>query len=136
MRKSSVLIAICALAAVVLAAQQRDLDPVMKEIGPASAALSTAINGNALADLATHSVKLEALFREAEAFMKSKGIPKAVEIAIEAAAAAGEASKAAKAGNLDSAKTAAGKVKGFCKGCHDNYREKDPAGGFKFKGGT
>ena len=133
MRKVSMLIALCMLVAVVLVAQQRDLDPVMKEIGPTSNALTTAINGNVAADIATNCAKLETLFKEAEAFMKAKGIAKAVEIAAEASATAAEAAKAMRAGNLDSAKAAASKVKGVCKGCHDNYREKDPAGGFRFK---
>jgi len=136
MRKVSVLIAICMLAAVALIAQsQRDSDPIMKEVGPANAALGMAVTGNVAADIATHAGKLEGLFKEMEAFMKSKNKPDAVTIAQEAAAAAGEAAKAAKAGNLDAAKEAAARVGKTCKGCHMNYREKDPTTGqFKFKG--
>src|SRR5688572_2358006 len=125
MRKVSILIAVCMMAAVVLAAQQRDLDPVMKEVGPANTALGAAVTGNVAADVATNAAKLQTLFTETEAFMKSKNATKGVEIAHEAALQAGEAAKAAKAGNLDAAKAAAGKVKGTCKGCHDMYREKD-----------
>ena len=136
MRKVSVSIVICMLAAVVLLAQPRDLDPVMKQVGPMNTALGAAVTGNVAADIATNCEKLEALFKETEAFMKSKGIAQAAGIAAEAAAAAAEAAKAAKAGQLDAAKAAAGKVKAVCKGCHDNYREKDPTGGFRFKGGA
>jgi cytochrome c556 len=124
------------LAAVVLAAQQRDLDPVMKEVGPANTALNAAAAGNVAADVATNAAKLQTLFTETEAFMKSKNATKGAELAREAAAHASEAAKAAKGGNLDAAKAAAGKVKGTCKGCHEMFREKDPAGGFKFKGGA
>ena len=128
MRKVSILITVCMLAAVVLVAQQRELDPVMKEVGPTNQALQTAIGGNVLADAATNAAKLETLFKEAEAFMKSKNKADAVKMAADAAMAAGDAAKAAKAGDLDAAKAAAMKVKGACKGCHDNYREKDGAG--------
>ena|SRR5688572_23187599 len=136
MRKVSLLIAICMLAAVALIAQQRDLDPVMKEIGPAATALNAAVTGNVAADVATNAAKLQTLFTETEAFMKSKNATKGVEMAKEAAAHANEAAKAAKAGNLDGSKAAAGKIKGTCKGCHELFREKDPSGGFKYKAGN
>ena len=71
MRKVSILIAVCMLAAVVLVAQQRDLDPVMKEVGPTNQALQTAVGGNVLADAATNAAKLETLFKETETFKGS-----------------------------------------------------------------
>jgi cytochrome c556 len=136
MRKVSMLIGICMLAAVVLLAQTADLDPVMKEVGPANQQLGAAITGNALADVATHATKLEGLFRQTESFMKAKGASKGQAIAAEAAASASEAAKQAKAGNLDAAKAAAGKIKGTCKGCHEVHREQLPDKTYKFKAGT
>jgi cytochrome c556 len=136
MRKVLLLIALCSLAAVMLVAQGRDLDPVMKEVGPLNGQLNGAVNGGSLADIATHAAKMEALMKEAEVFMKTKGATQGQSIAAEAAAAAGEMAKAAKAGNLDGAKAAVGKVKGSCKACHTIHRDQLPDKSYVFKKGN
>ncbi len=133
MRKVSILIGICLLAAVGLIAKTADLDPVMKQVGPSNAALQRAVGAGSAADVATEAAKLEGLFKQTEEFMKANKVADGAGWAKDASVAAGDAAKAAKAGNMEAATAAANKVKGTCKGCHDVHREQLPDKSFKFK---
>src|SRR6185295_1945719 len=100
MRRTSILIAVCMVAAMALTLYaQRDIMPVMKEVGPTNGSLGKNIMAGAWADAQKDAEKLQGLFKEAGAFMKAQKQDKAVGWANEAGTAAGEVAKAAKAGD-------------------------------------
>ena len=137
MRKTSMIIAICGVVAMALTlyAQTRDLDPVMKEIGPTFTNLTKGMGDRSMpaADVAKDAEKLQKLFQEASAFMKSKSIQDGVGWANDAATAAGELVKAAKANDADAMKAASGNIGKQCKACHAVHREQLPDKTFKLK---
>ena len=137
MRKTSMIIAICGVVAMALTlyAQTRDLDPVMKEIGPAFTNLTKGMGERSMAgaDVAKEAEKLQKLFQETSAFMKSKNIQDGVGWANDAANAAGELAKAAKANDSEAMKVASGNIGKQCKACHAVHREQLPDKTFKLK---
>ena len=138
MRKVSILIGICMLAALALtlvARQADQLPPIMKQVGPTQQAMRKAIDSKSAADVATEATKLQGLFTQAAGVFKALKAQDAVDAANANAAAAGEIVKAAKAGTLDTAAASAGTIQKSCKGCHDLHRMEDPPGSkaYKFK---
>jgi hypothetical protein len=145
MRKVSMFIAGCAMFALAIGmfGQARDLDTIMKEIGPlwqgGRGAPGIGARGGALeaappdtAKIAADAAKLEGLFKEAEAEFTKLKMTEAAGMAKSIATASGNLAKEAKAGKI--ADAAASKTAiGQCKACHDKTREADPAGGFKLK---
>jgi len=111
---------------------QRDIMPVMKEVGPTSQSMNKNIGAGSWADVAKDADKLQGLFKEVGDFMKAQKQEKAVGWANDAATAAGDISKASKAGKADDATAAAGKLKATCGTCHAVHRDGTP-GNFKFK---
>jgi hypothetical protein len=146
MRKVSLFIAGCVVFAFAISmfGQARNLDTIMKEIGPlwqgsqGSAALGS--RGTSLLDAATpdtakiaaDAAKLEGLFKEAETEFTKLKMTEAAGMAKSIAATAGNLAKEAKTGKIADAKAAKTAI-GQCKACHDKTREPDPAGGFKLK---
>ena len=143
MRRVSIVIAVCFVLALAisLVGQGRDLDAIMKEIGPlwqGQGGLG-ARGGGALdqatpdtAKIAGDAAKLQSLFKEAEdQFTKMKMVEPAG-MAKGISEAAGKLAAEAKTGKIGDAKAAKASI-GQCKGCHDKYRESDGAGGFKLK---
>src|SRR5262245_57173785 len=104
MRKASIIISVCALAAVAMTlyAQGREIQPIMKEVGPTFTGVTAGMRGRTMsaADVAKEAEKLQGLFKEVSAFMKTKNLDKAVGWANDAAAAASDLSKAAKANEM------------------------------------
>ena len=136
MRKASVLIGICMLAAVAfaLAAQApTDLSPIMKDVGATSGKMRMDLMAGSAADVAADAQKLQGDFQQAMGFFKSKGAQDAVDTAKANVEAAGEVMKAAKANDLDAAKAPAGTIQKSCKACHDVHREQLPDKTYKFK---
>jgi hypothetical protein len=136
MRKASVLIGICLLAAVAfaLAAQApTDLSPVMKDVGATSAKMRMDLMAGSAADVAADAQKLQQDFTQAMGFFKANKAQDAVELAKANVDAAGEVMKAAKANDLDAAKAPAGTIQKSCKACHDVHREQLPDKTYKFK---
>jgi len=137
MRKVSLLIGICMLAAlaITLWAQQAptDLSPVMKDVGATTNKLRMDIMAGNAADVAADAEKLQNDFRQAGAFFKAHNAQDAVDSANANAKAAGDIMKAAKGNNLDAAKAPAGEIQKSCKSCHDAHREQLPDKSFKFK---
>jgi len=143
MRRVSIVIAVCFVLALAisLVGQARDLDAIMKEIGPlwTGAGGIGARGGGALeaatpdtAKVAADATKLQSLFKEAEdQFTKMKMVEPAG-MAKSISEAAGKLAAEAKTGKIGDAKAAKAAI-GQCKGCHDKYRESDGAGGFKLK---
>ena len=135
MRKASFVIGLCAILALALnvTAMQRSHPDIMKEIGAVRASLQRNIEAGSGAEAAADGAKLEGLFKETVPMYESRNLGPAVEMANEAAAASAEAAEAAKAGNMEAATAAHGNVVGGCRGCHSQYREKSPDGGYRFK---
>ena len=143
MRRVSIVIAVCFVLAlaVSLVGQARDLDAIMKEIGPLWTGQGGigARGGGSLdaatpdtAKVAADATKLQSLFKEAEdQFTKMKMVEPAG-WAKGISEAAGKLATEAKTGKIGDAKAAKAAI-GQCKGCHDKYRESDGAGGFKLK---
>ena len=136
MRRASIVIGVCMLAALALtlmAQAPQDLDPVMKQVGPTFQSLNRNIQGSMAAEAAADAEKLQGLFREVTAFFKAKNLEKGMGWAMDASTAAGEAAKAAKANNPEGLKAAAGNVQKTCKACHEIHREQLPDKSYKFK---
>ena len=141
MRRVSIVIAVCfALAlGISLFGQGRDLDAIMKEIGPlwtmglgqrGASPLDSATPDTA--KIAADAAKLQALFKEAEDQFTKMKMAEPAGFAKNISEAAGNLAKEAKTGKIADAKAAKTAI-GQCKGCHDKYRESDGAGGFKLK---
>jgi len=137
MRKVSLLIGICMLAAlaITLWAQQAptDLSPVMKDVGATTNKLRMDIMAGNAADVTADAEKLQNDFRQAGGFFKAHNAQDAADWSKANAQAAGEIMKAAKANNLDAAKAPASEIQKSCKSCHDVHREQLPDKSFKFK---
>lgn len=136
MRKASVLIGICVLAAVAIsfAAQApTDLSPVMKDVGATSGKMRMDLMAGNAADVAADAQKLQQDFTQAMGFFKAMKAQDAVDMSKSNAEAFGEAAKAAKANDLDAAKAKSGAALKSCKACHDVHREALPDKTYKFK---
>ena len=140
MRRVSIVIAVCFVLALAisLVGQGRDLDAIMKEIGPLWQTPQTGLNASInsatpdYAKIAADAAKMQSLFTEAEAQFSKMKMTEAAGFAKSAAEAAGATAKEAKGGKLADAKASAGAI-GQCKACHAKFRESDGAGGFKLK---
>jgi cytochrome c556 len=137
MRKVSIIIAVCMVVAVALtlSAQVTDLSPIMKQVGPASAALTAGMTDRSMsgADVAKSADKFHQWFVDVGTFMKDKKADDAVKWAETAANAAADLSKAAKLNDNDAMKAARTTLQKQCKSCHDAHREQLPDKSFKFK---
>ena len=137
MRKVLTVIAVCLVAAVglTLFAQSRDLQPMMKEIQPTFGGITTGMTNRSMpaADVAKNADKLNGLFKEVSGFMQGKNITDAVGMANDAANAAAELSKAAKANDADGMAAAQKAVQKQCGTCHAAHREQLPDKTFKLK---
>ena len=136
MRKASLLIGICMLAAVAIALAAQaptDLSPVMKDVGATSNKMRMDLMAGNAADVAADAQKLQQDFTQAMGFFKAMKAQDAVEAAKMNVDAAGEVAKAAKANNLDAAKAPATAIQKSCKACHDVHREQLPDKTYKVK---
>ena len=137
MRKASVLIGICLLAAVAfaLAAQApTDLSPVMKDVAATQQKMGMDMMAGNAADVAMDAQKLQQDFTQAQGFFKAMKAQDAVDMSKANVEAAGEVMKAAKANDLDTAKMKSKTIGGSCKACHTLHREGDgKANPYKFK---
>ena len=139
MRRVSIVIGVCFLLAlgISMIGQGRDLDTIMKEIGPmwqGPMGLQTAMTSATpdFAKVSADAAKLQGLFAEAEAQFTKMKMTEAAGFAKTAGDAAGAVAKEAKTGKLADAKASAAGI-AQCKACHGKYREADGAGGFKLK---
>ena len=130
MRRVSIVIAVCfALAlGISLFGQGRDLDAIMKEIGPlwtmglgqrGASPLDSATPDTA--KIAADATKLQALFKEAEDQFTKMKMAEPAGFAKNISEAAGNLAKEAKTGKIADAKAAKTAI-GQCKGCHDKFR--------------
>jgi cytochrome c556 len=134
MRRTSMLIGICVIAAMAMTlyAQTRDIQPVMKDVQPAFMSLGKNLQGNMAADAQKDAEKLQGLFKETAAFMKAQKAEKGVGWANDAATKAGDLAKAIKANDMTAAGAARSDLQKACATCHGTFREGAP-GSYKFK---
>jgi len=111
------------------------LSKVMKQVGPANAALRGDIDKMDTAQTKEHAALLKQMFTQTEAFWKSKGKPEPTQLAHEALKDAESLEAAVTAGNWEEAKTSAGTLGQKCGACHTPYRERMDDGTFRIKTG-
>ncbi len=136
MRKASLLIGICMLAAVAIALAAQaptDLSPVMKDVAATQNKMRMDMMSGSGADVAADAQKLQQDFTQAMGFFKAMKAQDAVDLAKANVDAAGAVAKAAKANDMDAAKAAAGTIQKSCKACHDVHREQLPDKTYKVK---
>jgi cytochrome c556 len=116
-----------------MTADEIALSKVMKQVGPAFAALRTGIDGSN-AEAATKNVAvLKQMFAEAEAFWKTKGKADAIQWTQDARKQVDLVEHAVAAGKLDDAKAPAGTLGQSCATCHGAYRERLDDGTYRIK---
>lgn len=115
------------------ALSDEDYVKTMKQIAPAFQSLqknNTAMN---YADAATDAQKLEASFKEVQAYWEAKKIEDAIGFAKKAVAAAQDASREAAAMSASGLADAQKALGGTCQGCHTAHREKLADGSYRIK---
>ena len=117
MRRVSIVIGVCFVLAlgISMMGQGRDLDTIMKEIGPmwqGPASLNTAMQSATpdYAKISADAAKMQALFTEAEAQFTKMKMTDAAGLAKSSAEAAGAVAKEAKGGKLADAKASAASI--------------------------
>ncbi len=113
MRKASLLIGICMLAAVAIALAAQaptDLSPIMKDVAATQNKMRMDMMSGNGADVAADAQKLQQDFTQAMGFFKAMKAQDAVDMAKANVESAGEVAKAAKANDMDAAKAAAGTI--------------------------
>jgi cytochrome c556 len=119
-----------------LTAEELSLSAAMKTIGPAVAALRTAVQDSKADAVAQHAAKLKPAFTQTETIWDGLGQSSAAEWAREALAHSVSVERAAAAGNWDAAKSSAGALNQLCQSCHGVYRERMEDGTFRIKAGS
>jgi cytochrome c556 len=116
-----------------LTAEEETYQKVMKKVGPAFAALRTAVDGSNAEKTTENTAVLKQAFAETEAFWKSRGRADAAKWAQDARANVETIDKAAPAAKWDDAKAATGTLGQACQTCHTAYRERFDDGSFRIK---
>jgi len=114
-------------------ADEKALDDTMKKVGPAAAALRTAVDATKPGDVTQQLAVLKPAFAQTETFWKSKNVPAAMKIAQDAKTHAEAVEKAVAAGDWDAAKKSAASLNQTCGACHGTYRERFDDGQFRAK---
>lgn len=128
-----IIIVIAALLAGATAfAQRRPYTQVMKDIGATFTSLKKNLDGNSVAAAAEDAAKLEALFKETEAFWTPFKTKDAIDYAKRAQEAFAEVGAKVKGNDIKAALTAYGTIGSFCGDCHFSHRE-DTGKGFIIK---
>jgi cytochrome c556 len=108
-----------------------DYDKLMKAVGAANGAMRGAAKAMDPAGIAAEAKKMEALFKDAQAFWKARNNAEAADWA---GAASTHAAAIAAASGPEAIMGAMKELGGTCQTCHAKYRDKD-ANGFIIKKG-
>ena len=114
-------------------ADDQVLDPIMKRVGPAFAALRQAAAASNAADTTTHATALSAAFTDATAFWKTKTHTDATEWTADALHEATAIEAAAKKGDWAAVNASLPKLQQTCTECHGQYREREDDGSYRIK---
>jgi mono/diheme cytochrome c family protein len=111
---------------------EADYSKYMKEVGPTNAGLRGA--GAAPTDDSVKAAqRLNAIFKDVQAYWEGKKVDDAIGFAKAAVAATDDLSKALTAKDAAAAGAAQKTLAAQCAGCHMAHREKTPDGTFKMK---
>jgi cytochrome c556 len=114
-------------------AEEEALSKIMKQVGPAQAALRGALDKTDMAVAKENANVLKQAFVQTEAFWKPKGKADASKFAEEARKLSEQITTEIASGNWDEAKTHAGTLAQQCAGCHGTYRERMDDGTYRIK---
>jgi len=118
--------------ATTFAQQRRPYNQVMKDIGATFASLKKNLDGNSAAAAAEDAAKLEAFFKETEAYWAPFKTKDAIDHAKHAQEAFADVGAKAKGNDIKAALTAYGTIGSICGDCHFSHRE-DTGKGFIIK---
>lgn len=119
-----------------MTAEEEAYSKLMKQVGPANAALRKAIEGMDAKLAQENTAVLKQAFTKVEAFWKAKRKADATEWAQEAQKHVESFERAAAGGKWDEAKASAGSLGQLCQSCHTAHRERFDEGSFRIKTGT
>ena len=110
-----------------------DYSKRMNQIAQQNTALGKSVASTSEADVTAASARLEALFKDEQAYWENKKVEDASMFAKNAVAAAHSISTAAAAHDMAAAGTAATTLRAQCASCHMAHREQLPDKTFKMK---
>jgi hypothetical protein len=109
------------------------LSAIMKQVGPAAAALRTAAGESNAAVVKERAAELKKLFTETQAVFKSRSIMTALLYSADAIKHAEAADAAAAAGKWADVTTATTNLTQACTTCHNAHRERQDDGTYRLK---
>ena len=110
-----------------------DYSNTMKDVQAQNGALRKAITSASEADVVAAAAKLEADFKDVQAYWEAKKVDDATTASKNAVAAAQAISKAAAAHDMAAASAALPTLAAQCTSCHMAHRERNPDGSFTIK---
>ena len=109
------------------------LSAIMKQVGPASAALRTAAGASDAATVKTRAAELKKLFTDAQTVFKGRSIMTALLYSADAIKHVEAAAAAAAAANWADVATATTNLQQACTTCHNAHRERQDDGTYRLK---
>ena len=125
-------VAVLTVAGFVFAQSESDYQAWMKSNAANMGSMNKNIAAKNGEGAAADAQKIEATFKEVEAFWKARGAEDAVQFSMKAQTAAAAVAKDASAGNFDQAAADVKMLQANCGGCHMAHRE-GSQGAFKIK---
>lgn len=119
-----------------MTAEEEVYAKIMKQVGPANAALRKAIEGMDANLARENAAVLKQAFTQTVEFWKAKGKGDATAWAQDARKLAEAIDRAAAGGTWDEVKASAGTLGQACQSCHTAYRERFDDGSFRIRPGT
>jgi len=137
-RKLVTLIALVVAVAVPVWAQQQvseeDYDAAMKNVQATMEGVNDHLEAQDAPSVGADGTKFVNAFAKANAFWTARNEEQATAWSMEALVAARKFQEAGAAGNFDAASAALGEMRGTCRRCHMQYRERTE-GGYRIKQG-
>jgi cytochrome c556 len=116
-----------------MTADEEAFSKIMKQVGPANAALRKAIEGSDVKLATENAIVLRQSFAQVESFWKARGRNDAATWAKDARSLSDTIHRSAVAGKWDEVKASATTLGQACQTCHTAYRERYDDGSFRFK---
>jgi cytochrome c551/c552 len=116
-----------------MTADEEVLDRLMKQIGPAFAAVRQAVAAGTAGSAGESAAALKQGFTGTEAFWKKRGSADAVKWAADARLHVETLERSMASGTWDDAKNAATALQQTCSACHGVYRERQDDGSYRIR---